>query len=301
MYLCFRLTARSHWEWYGDYGYGIYGRFSEALTGTEYEQAFTTDDETPSYTFSGIRPYRGEVDPGDTAYLLVASPEPDLLRTLATHFRHNSRLSVGRMQWEVRAAEPWRPALVDPDAAPQDGDVPEGWLQSVSGISLRVASDEDGTHYWGESYAPDRVTEFETFREQLHRSIAADCQDEYVPVPDALSAGGELFERYEHVKTFGEPFTVTSGTTITAVRSHWRFKYALDDGDDAHREQLALACRHGVGSKTAYGCGMVVPVPTPTLDPGEAVVWAAGQAFDETPGVTTPDVNPSEVTAHVDV
>jgi hypothetical protein len=69
----------------------------------------------------------------------------------------------------------------------------------------------------------------------------------------------------------------------------------------AYREQLALACRHGVGSKTAYGCGMVVPVPTPTLDPGEAVVWAAGQAFDETPGVTTPDVNPSEVTAHVDV
>lgn len=266
MFLAIRLRARESFDWHNDYGYGVMGRIGEALDGTQYDRSHDTGSPPP-YTFSEIRPFSHDVEEGHEKYLVFASAESDCLRLLAEDFKSNPRLNVGPMRYKIRAAGFWEPDLGD-----------EGYLQSLSGLSIALNVDDDGTdEYWGTRNSESgRAQDFDAFRDALHRSVRGACRQQYIAEPDA---DDDLFDSYELVKTFATPMTVTTGQQITMVRSHWRFRY--DVADEEHRRQLATLHRTGVGQKTGYGCGCLAPVPSPEMEPGDAVLYVAEQALDE--------------------
>lgn len=268
MHLAVRLRARTDFDWQNDYGYGIKGRIAEALRGTQYAQSHERHTPPP-YTFSEIQPFTPQVYEGHDKYLLFASPEAECLRLLAEDLQSNPRLNVGPMRFDVRAAAPF-----DPDVGEA------GWMQTVSGINLAINPDDDGPDaYWGSETADGPTQDFEAFRHAFNRCIRGACRSLYAPVPDE---GTDVFDGYELGKTFAHPVTVASGQQVTMVRSHWRFRYDAVLDDD-HRAQLEAISAAGVGQKTGYGCGMLVPVPTADMTPRDAVLWAAEQSLAENP------------------
>jgi len=230
----------------------IRGRLWRALDGTDYDDRHD-EGEPPGFCYSLVFPPRQEMREGDQRWLLVASPEEQLLACVAEDLLDEPELNLGEMPFTVEGVDALAPDVGEPGT--------RGTLESGTGVLVRIppwqreAYGIDGDH--GDSatfWRPEHT--MEPFRTQVvanldrkHGLFAPD----YLPGPSDVD--GELFDGYDFIKKYALPVDVTEGERMTYVVSKWKLGYTVRDDD--HRRHLNLALDCGIGERNALGFGFL--------------------------------------------
>jgi len=250
MRLLVDLEADADVAYRTSYHHKLRGRLWRALDGTEYASEHDTAAPT-GLCFSNIFPW-GEITEGDERSLLLASPREGLLAAIATSLKANPEFNVGDMPFTVTDLTQVEPDVGEPGT--------RGVIETATGVVVRFYDErreaygidgEPGTPtYWQPEHGLEPV------RDALDGSLARK-HDRFAPayVPSPTEVDERLFDRYELLKTYALPTTVTTGVEIELVVSKWRFGYRVRD--DTHRRHLNLALDTGLGGRNGLGFGFV--------------------------------------------
>ncbi|QLH77555.1 CRISPR-associated endoribonuclease Cas6 [Halosimplex rubrum] len=251
MRLLTELSARADAAFTNDHHPKICGRIWSALDGTDYDERHESD-EPPGFSYSLVFPPR-DMREGDDRYLLVASPDEELLAHVAEDLQDERELNVGEMPFRVEDVTALDPDVGEPGTS--------GTLESGTGVLVRIPPwqreryDIDGGH--GDSatfWRPEHT--MEPFRTQIRANLDRKhglFAPEYLPGPS--DCDGELFDGYDLLKTYALPVEVTEGQRMTYVLSKWKLNYTVRDDD--HRRHLNLALDCGIGERNALGFGFL--------------------------------------------
>jgi len=269
MLLALRLEAYSGFRWTNSYSRALHARCSDALSRAGLADLHDSD-AVPPWTASDIYPYRNDVSPGDTSWIMFASTEQAALKAIADEFERRPRFNVGPMQYDVRAARPQHVTV---------GDIGEsGTLVTTSGLVLRVGRRDGTATYWGRQNNDARDAAWKTFKTYLRQSIRGICRrhDHVEPIDEM-----PVFDEYEYVKEFCLEVQLATDWRQPIPMSLWRFHY--DIRDELHRQQLELLTATGLGARTGYGFGCVLPAPHDEATKYDALdQYAIGVANDDT-------------------
>jgi CRISPR-associated endoribonuclease Cas6 len=167
---------------------------------------------------------------------MVASPNEELLATVAAGWLDSDELNIGEMSFEVTDVNDIYPDVGEPGT--------RGVLETATGVLAK----QPGTDtYWTDSDPIEPFMEYVEY--QLQRQHDVFYPDEAGP----CDVAGQLFPSYEFIKTFSIPVEVTQGETHTLILSKWRFPFMVRD--EAHRRHLNLALDTGIGSRNGVGLG----------------------------------------------
>jgi len=241
--LLLRLAVERDCAWERRYHRKIRGRIDQALRGTRYDDLH--DSDRAAFTFSDPMPFAPELEAGDDLYLVVASPSVDILRAIAADLGDNPTMTAGSMLFDVRAAK----------SIEQDVGVPgtSGVVTTGSGVCITVNDADDTDVCETREYWTDRHHDVETFRDALHESIYGLFEHETNGDPPEQ----ELFDEYDHQKTYAVEIDVTPEQSLTVLTSKWDFGYTVRD--ETHRKRLNTLLAHGVGGRRPYGFGLLQP------------------------------------------
>nr|WP_247730105.1 CRISPR-associated endoribonuclease Cas6 [Halovivax limisalsi] len=240
-----------------------------ALEGTEFDDRH--DEHQPTgLCFSNPFP-PGNLSEDDQRTLLVASPERDLLGTVANDFDEDPELNIGEMPFEITDMSLLAPDVGEPGT--------RGVLETGTGVLVRIPperceeygieTDGENPTFWKPEHTLEPLkTQLENNLDQKHSQF---CPED---LPGPSDRPGDLFDSYELIKTYALPVTVTQGVEMTYIMSKWRFGYEVRD--DHHRRHLNLALDIGVGERNMLGFGF--------LNIDEDSVVPAGQAAREISG-----------------
>jgi len=251
MRLLIRLSARADAAYDNAHHAKLRGLLWGALDGTKYDDRHDTD-EPPGFCFSLVFPPR-DMHRGEERFLLVASPEEELLAHVAQDLQADRELNVGEMPFMIEEMQTLSPDVGEPGT--------QGTLETGTGVLVRIppwqrdryeieVDHGDSATFWRPEH------KMEPFRKQLIANLDRKhglFAPEYLPGPSDCE--GELFEEYELMKTYALPVDVTEGERMTFVVSKWKLGYTVRDDD--HRRHLNLALDCGVGERNALGFGFV--------------------------------------------
>lgn len=251
MRLLTRLSARADAAYDNAHHAKLRGRLWGALDDTKYDERHDAD-EPPGFCFSLVFPPR-DMDEGEERWLLVASPEEELLTHVARDLQSNRELNVGEMPFSIEEIQALSPDVGEPGN--------RGTLESGTGVLVRIPPWQREAYGIGDDYG-DTATfwrpehTMEPFRTQVtanldrkHGLFAPD----YLPGPS--DCDGDLFDSYDLLKTYALPVDVTEGQRMTYVLSKWKLGYTVRDDD--HRRHLNLALDCGIGERNALGFGFL--------------------------------------------
>jgi len=247
MLLSLRLEAHSGFRWTNSYSRALHARCSDAVARAGLTDAHDNGAPSP-WTASEIYPYRRDVEPGETNWIVFASPKQSVLKAIADEFERKPRFNAGPMQYNVRAA---RPLPVDVGAVGETGA-----FVTTSGLVLKVGERHGTATYWsrGDKDARDRA--WKTFKTHLRRSVAGACRHhDFVEATDAAP----VFDEFEFLKDFCIDVQFATDWRQPVPMSLWRLHYEIRD--ELHRQQLELLTATGLGARTGYGFGCVLPAP----------------------------------------
>lgn len=251
MRLLIKLTARMDAVYLNSHHEKIRGRLWRALDGTDYDDRHDSN-EPPGFCYSLVFPPR-DMQAGDQRWLLVASPDEQLLAYVAEDLQVDRELNLGEMPFTIENVNALAPDVGEPGTS--------GTLESGTGVLVRIPPWQreaygiegdygDQATYW----RPEHT--MEPFRKQVranldrkHRLFAP----EYLPGPS--DRDGELFASYDLLKTYALPVDVTEGQRMTYILSKWELGYTVRDDD--HRRHLNLALDCGIGERNALGFGFL--------------------------------------------
>jgi CRISPR-associated endoribonuclease Cas6 len=190
---------------------------------------------------------------GEERWLLVASPDEELLTHVARDLQTDQELNVGEMPFSIEEIQALDPDVGEPGS--------RGTLESGTGVLVRIppwqreAYGIQGDHGNTATFWRPKHT-LEPFRKQVtanldrkHRLFAP----EYLPGPSECDE--ELFDEYDLLKTYALPVDVTEGERMTYVVSKWKLGYTVRNDD--HRRHLNLALDCGIGERNALGFGFL--------------------------------------------
>jgi CRISPR-associated endoribonuclease Cas6 len=251
MRLLTELTARMDAAYDNAHHAKLQGRLWRALDDTDYDNRHD-EDEPPGFCFSLVYPPE-EMREGDQRWLLVASPEEQLLAHVADDLQTDRELNVGDMPFAVENVNALAPDVGEPGTS--------GILESGTGVLVRIppwqreAYSIDGDHgdtatFW----RPEHT--MEPFRKQVRANLDRKhglFAPDYLPGPS--DCDGELFDSFSLLKTYALPVDVTEGQQMTYVVSKWKLGYTVRDDD--HRRHLNLALDCGIGERNALGFGFL--------------------------------------------
>ncbi len=265
MRLLARLRARADAAYDDTYHHKLRGRMWRALEDTEFDSRH--DEEQPAgLCFSNPFPPR-DMQEGDERTLLVAAPERDLLGVIANNLDKNRELNIGEMPFEVTDISLLAPDVGEPGT--------RGVLETGTGVLVRVPPErckEYGIETDGENptfWKPKHT--LEPLKTQLENNLDKK-HSQFCPadLPGPSDRPGDLFDKYELIKTFALPVTVTQGVEMTYIMSKWRFGYEVQD--DHHRRHLNLALDTGIGERNTLGFGFVNIDEESVIPAGEAAL-----------------------------
>lgn len=246
------LSARADIAYDNAYHHKLRGRIWQALEGTVYDERHGSG-EPPGFAMSNPFP-PGDLREGDERKLLVASAEEELLTHVAEDLLENRELNIGEMPFHVDDL-----SIIDPDVGEPET---SGTIETGTGVLVRLydhhreeygidAEDADGTPtYWRPEHSMEPfIDAIEDNAQRKHELFAPD----YLPGPTDVEA--PLFDRYELIKTFAVPVTVTQGVKLKLILSKWRFDYTVRDDD--HRRHLNLLLDCGIGGRNGLGLGFI--------------------------------------------
>lgn len=251
MRLLIGLSARADAAYDNAHHAKLRGRLWGALDGTKYDDRHDAD-EPPGFCFSLVFPPR-DVREDEERFLLVASPEEELLTHVARDLQADRELNVGEMPFTIEEIRALSPDVGEPGTS--------GTLESGTGVLVRIppwqheAYGIEGDH--GDSatfWRPEHT--MEPFRKQVTANLDRKhglFAPEYLPGPSDCE--GDLFDEYELLKTYALPVDVTEDERMTYVVSKWKLGYTVRDDD--HRRHLNLALDCGIGERNALGFGFV--------------------------------------------
>ena len=251
MRLLTELSARADAAFDNAHHAKLRGRFWDALNGTDYDDRHDAD-EPPGFCFSLIYPPR-DMEAGDQRWLLVASPDEELLTHVARDLKDDRELNVGPMPLQVEEVNALAPDVGEPGT--------RGTLESGTGVLVRIPPWQrenygiEGDHGDSATFWRPKHT-MEPFRNQVRANLDRKhglFAREYLPGPSETD--GELFEEYDLLKTYALPVDVTEGQRMTYVVSKWELGYRVRDND--HRRHLNLALDCGIGERNALGFGFL--------------------------------------------
>jgi CRISPR-associated endoribonuclease Cas6 len=240
-----------------EWGHKLRGRIWGALDGTEYNYRHELD-EPPGFVTSSPLPY-GDVREGEKRVVLIASPDEGLLDHVADDLEDDPTLHVGEWSLAVLSVHRRRVDVGDPGT--------RGALETVTGVFVsfpprkfeelgldRHLTDEQMNSgercFWRREYGNGILFDaLESNLDRKHRLFKPDHLAGPSDVP------GRLFERYELLKTYPRPVTLTEGVEHTLIMSKWRLGFEVRDQD--HRRHLNLALSCGLGERNALGLGFV--------------------------------------------
>ena len=190
---------------------------------------------------------------GDQRWLLVASPDEELLTHVARDLQTDRELNGGEMPLRVEEVNALAPDVGEPGT--------RGILESGTGVLVRIppwqrerygieANHGDSATFWRPEYT------MEPFRKQVVANLDRKhglFASEYLPGPSETD--GELFNEYDLLKTYALPVDVTEGQRMTYVVSKWKLGYTVRDDD--HRRHLNLALDCGIGERNSLGFGFL--------------------------------------------
>ena len=251
MRLLIKLSARADAAYDNAHHAKLRGRLWGALDGTEYDERHDTD-EPPGFCFSLVFPPH-DMREGEERWLLVASPDEELLACVASDIQTDRELNVGEMPFTVEDMQALSPDVGEPGT--------RGTLESGTGVLVRIPPWQRET-YGIDSGHGDTATfwrpehTMEPFRTQVKANLDRKhglFAPDYLPGPSDRE--GDLFDEYELLKTYALPVDVTESERMTYVVSKWKLGYTVQD--DHHRRHLNLALDCGIGERNALGFGFV--------------------------------------------
>ncbi len=266
MRLLVRLEARAETAYDNCYHHKARGIIWSALEGTEFDSRHDEHEPT-GVCYSNPFPPR-DMKEGARRTMLIASPDRDILAVIAEYLDENREFNVGEMSFMVTDISLLTPDVGEPGT--------RGVLETGTGVFVRIPPErcqEYGIETDGENptfWKPEHT--LEPLQTQLENNL--DRKHElFCPadLPGPSDREGDLFDRYELIKTFALPVTVTQGVEMTYIMSKWRFGYEVRD--DHHRRHLNLALDTGIGERNTLGFGF--------LNIDEDSVVPAGQAIRE--------------------
>ena len=249
MRLLTELSARADAAFDNTHHAKLRGRLWGALSGTDYDDRHDAD-EPPGFCVSLVFPPQ-DMREGDQRWLLVASPDEELLTHVARDLQTDRELNVGEMPLRVEEVNALAPDVGEPGT--------RGILESGTGVLVRIPPWQrerygiegdygDSATFW----RPEHT--MEPFRKQVVANLDRKhglFAPEYLPGPSETD--GELFDEYDLLKTYALPVDVTEGQQMTYVVSKWKLGYTIQDDD--HRRHLNLALDCGIGERNALGFG----------------------------------------------
>ena len=256
MRLLIELSARADYAYRSDWHRKLAGRIWQALRDTPYDDRHDSD-EPPGFVLSNVFPPE-DAAAGDDRYLLVASPDEELLAHVADDLQRDRELNVGDMPLYVDRLAPLSTDVGEPGTS--------GTLETGTGVLVRIppercpeygvdhpqGPDGDTAVYWRPEHSMEPFrTQIENNLDRKHGLYAPD----HLPGPSDRS--GDLFDGYDLIKTFAVPVDVTEEQRLTYVLSKWRFEYTVRD--DHHRRHLNLALDTGIGERNSLGLGFLNP------------------------------------------
>ena len=128
MRLLIELSARADAAYDNAHHAKLRGRLWGALDGTKYDERHDAD-EPPGFCFSLVFPPR-EIRGGDERWLLVASPDEELLACVASDLQADRELNVGEMPFTVEEIRALSPDVGEPGS--------RGTLESGTGVVVRI-------------------------------------------------------------------------------------------------------------------------------------------------------------------
>jgi CRISPR-associated endoribonuclease Cas6 len=251
MRLLTELSARSDAAYDNAHHSKLRGRLWRALNGTDYDECHNTN-EPPGFCFSLVFPPH-DMREDDQRWLLVASPDEELLAHVARDLKNDRELNAGEMPFRVEEVNALAPDVGEPGT--------RGTLESGTGVLVRIPPWQrenygiEGDH--GDSatfWRPEHT--MEPFRKQVVANLDRKhglFAPEYLPGPSETDGG--LFDEYDLIKTYALPVDVTEGERMTYVVSKWKLGYTVRDDD--HRRYLNLALDCGIGERNALGFGFL--------------------------------------------
>jgi CRISPR-associated endoribonuclease Cas6 len=251
MRLLVRLTARSDYAYDASHHSKIRGRIWSALHGTDYEDRHDAN-EPPGFAYSLIFPPK-DTREGEERFLLIASPEEELLTHVARDLTEERQLNVGEMPFHVDRVDALSPDVGEPGS--------RGTLESGTGVLVRIPP-RRREEYGIEGDYGDTATfwrprhSMEPFRTQVRANLDRKhglFGPDYLPGPTDVE--GELFDGYDLLKTYAIPVSVSERQEMTYVVSKWELDYTVRD--DHHRRHLNLALDCGIGEKNSLGFGFL--------------------------------------------
>jgi CRISPR-associated endoribonuclease Cas6 len=230
------LTATRDMALDTTYHHKLRGCIWSALEGQGFE-TLHDDTRTSGFVFSNIFPWRGgEVSEGDECKVMVASPNEELLATVAAGWLDSETLNIGEMSFAVADVNDVYPDVGEPGT--------RGVLETATGV---LAKHPGTDTYWKES---DPLEPFNQYIEyQLQRQHDVFYPNEAGP----YEVDERLFSNHEFIKTYSIPVEVAQGERHTLVLSKWRFPFMVRDED--HRRHLNLALDTGIGARNGVGLG----------------------------------------------
>lgn len=245
-----------------EFGYKFRGRIWRILDGTEYDYRHG-QGEPPGFVTSCPRPY-GDVQEGERRFLMVASPDEELLGYIQDDLEKNPILNIGEWSLDVESVHPRRIDVGDPGS--------RGKLETATGVLVSFPSHrleeygltehltdekiESGQPcFWRQEFGNGLLfKQLEANLDRKHRLFKPD----HLPGPSDVP--GRLFSNYEFLKTFATPKRLAESTEHILILSKWRLGYEIRDQD--HRRHLNLVLNCGLGERNPIGLGFVDKVDT---------------------------------------
>lgn len=275
MRLLIRLHARADAAYDDQYHHALRGRIWRALSGTEYDDEHDSEEPTGLCYSNPFPPY--DMAEGDARTLLISSTDRGLLGAIAADLDSDREFNIGEMPFEVTDLSLLSPDVGEPGT--------RGIIETGTGVLVRLSPrrcEEFGIETDGENptfWRPDHtmapfMARVEDALDRKHRYL---CPSD---LPGPSSRDHDLFERYELIKTFALPVTVTQGVEMTYILSKWRLGYNVHD--EHHRRHLNFALDTGIGDRNRLGLGFLNiiedSVETPAQQAGMATTdggWSA--------------------------
>lgn len=244
------LSARSDTAYQADYHYKLHGRIWRALKDSPFSERHGDGMHT-GFAYSNPFPPQ-DMREGDDRKLIVASANDELLAYVAANLLEDPELNIGEMPFHVDDVTRVPHRVGEPGTS--------GVIESGTGVMVRIAQDEadkygiepegDSHIYWQPEHQLD------PFRDKVEANLQWK-HDQFCPehLPGPVETGYNLFDSYECFDSYAVPLTVTTGQTMTAVLTKWRFEYRVRDDD--HRRHLNLALDVGLGQRNGLGLGFL--------------------------------------------
>lgn len=250
MRLMARLRARADTAYDNQYHHKLRGRIWRALEGTEFDEKHDSAEPIGLCYSNPFPPY--DMEEGDTRTLIISATDRDLLGAIAADLDEHPELNIGEMPFEVNDLSLFAPDVGEPGT--------RGVLETGTGVLVRlqpprceefgIRTDGENPTFWRPEHtlAPFQAR-IEEALDKKHRFL---CPDD---LPGPTTRENDLFDRYELIKTFSLPVTVTKGVEMTYILSKWRLGYEIQD--DHHRRHLNLALDTGIGDRNPLGLGFL--------------------------------------------